>query len=142
MCQPILQTKHPSVHCSVVQSLSSCAGRAKVWHSGSINLAMRSTMSIPGLFAPVRTEGMVLVDGGMRNNFPVNIAKRMGADIVIGIDLSDHRLEADEIQNLADIMMAGLDLFSNDAFAINQRLLDIRIHPDLTGYMAMVPIWS
>ena len=110
------------------------SGKAKVWHSGSINVALRSTMSIPGLFAPVRTQGMVLVDGGMRNNFPVNIAKRMGADIVIGIDLSDHRLEADEIQNLADIMMAGLDLFSNDAFAVNQRLLDIRIHPDLTGY--------
>ena len=110
------------------------SGKAKVWHSGSVNVALRSTMSIPGLFAPVRTEGMVLVDGGMRNNFPVNIAKRMGADIVIGIDLSDHRLQADEIQNLADIMMAGLDLFSNDAFALNQRLLDIRIHPDLSGY--------
>lgn len=60
------------------------SGKAKVWHSGSINLAMRSTMSIPGLFAPVRTNGMVLADGGMRNNFPVNIAKEMGADIVIG----------------------------------------------------------
>ena len=52
------------------------SGKAKVWHAGSINLAIRSTMSIPGLFAPVRTEGMVLVDGGMRNNFPVNIARQ------------------------------------------------------------------
>ena len=110
------------------------SGKAKVWHSGSVNVALRSTMSIPGLFAPVRTQGMVLVDGGMRNNFPVNIAKRMGADIVIGIDLADQSLQADEIQNLADIMMAGLDLFSNDVFAINQRLLDIHIHPDLSGY--------
>ena len=110
------------------------SGRAKVWHAGSINMALRSTMSIPGLFAPVRTNGMVLVDGGMRNNFPVNVAKRMGADIVIGIDLSDQSLKADEIQNLGDIMMAGMDLFSNDAFELNQNLLDIHIHPDVTGY--------
>lgn len=110
------------------------SGRAKVWHSGSVNLALRSTMSIPGLFAPVRTNGMVLVDGGMRNNFPVNVAKRMGADIVIGVDLSERSLKADEIQNLGDIMMAGMDLFSNDAFELNQSLLDIHIHPDMSGY--------
>ena len=110
------------------------SGKAKIWHSGSVNLALRSTMSIPGLFAPVRSEGMVLVDGGMRNNFPVNLAKRMGADIVIGIDLSERSLKADEIQNLADIMMAGMDLFSNDAFMLNQRMIDIHIHPDMSGY--------
>lgn len=110
------------------------SGKAKIWHSGSVNLALRSTMSIPGLFAPVRSEGMVLVDGGMRNNFPVNLAKRMGADIVIGVDLSERNLKADEIQNLADLMMAGMDLFSNDAFALNQRMTDIHIHPDMSGY--------
>ena len=110
------------------------SGKAKIWHSGSVNLALRSTMSIPGLFAPVRSEGMVLVDGGMRNNFPVNLAKRMGADIVIGIDLSERTLKADEIQNLADIMMAGMDLFSNDAFDLNKKMVDIHIHPDMTGF--------
>ncbi len=110
------------------------SGKAKIWHSGSVNLALRSTMSIPGLFAPVRSEGMVLVDGGMRNNFPVNLAKRMGADIVIGIDLSERTLKAEEIQNLADVMMASMDLFSNDAFNLNKRMIDIHIHPDMTGF--------
>ncbi len=110
------------------------SGKAKIWHSGSVNLALRSTMSIPGLFAPVRSEGMVLVDGGMRNNLPVNLAKRMGADIVIAIDLSERRLKAEEIQNLADVMMASMDLFSNDAFRLNQRMIDIHIHPDMSGY--------
>ena len=95
------------------------SGKAKVWHSGSINQAMRSTMSIPGLFAPVRTDGMVLVDGGMRNNFPVNIAREMGADIVIGVDLSDASMKADQIANLGDIFMSAIDLFSNDAFEQN-----------------------
>lgn len=110
------------------------SGKAKVWHSGSINLAMRSTMSIPGLFAPVRTEGMVLADGGMRNNFPVNIAREMGADIVIGVDLSSASLQANEIQNLADILASSMDLLSNDVFDRNVHAVDLYIHPDLTGY--------
>ena len=110
------------------------SGRAKIWHSGSVNMALRSTMSIPGLFAPVRYNGMVLVDGGMRNNFPANVAKRMGADIVVGVDLSARSLRADEILNLGDLMMSGMDLFSNDAFDLNQSLIDIHIHPDVSGY--------
>ena len=111
------------------------SGKAKIWHNGSLNLAMRSTMSIPGLFAPVRTGGMVLVDGGMRNNFPVNIARAMGADIVIGIDLSGAPAEgANDIQNLADILFSSFDLFSNDAFEKNVESADIYIHPDLSGY--------
>lgn len=109
--------------------------KAKIWHSGSMNLAMRSTMSIPGLFAPVRTEGMVLVDGGMRNNFPVNIAKELGADIVIGIDLATgNTLSAKDIKNLGDILISGMELFANDAYEKNISMVDILIHPDLDGY--------
>lgn len=110
-------------------------GKAKIWHNGSINQAMRSTMSIPGLFAPVRTDGMVLVDGGMRNNFPVNIARQMGADIVIGIDLSTGGTSSsDDVQNLGDIMMATMNLFDDDAFNMNVKNVDLHVHPDLTGY--------
>lgn len=110
------------------------SGKAKIWHKGSLNLALRSTMSIPGLFAPVRTDGMVLVDGGMRNNFPVNIARQMGADIIIGIDLSGDNPGAEEIQNLGDILMSTMNLFDDDAFNLNVKNVDVRIHPDLTGY--------
>ncbi len=110
------------------------SGKAKVWHDGSINLAMRSTMSIPGLFAPVRYNGMVLTDGGMRNNFPVNIAREMGADIIIGINLSGDSLQAEEIQNLGDILVSSLDLISNDVYDSNVNAVDVHIHPDVTGY--------
>ena len=108
--------------------------KAKIWHSGSINNALRSTMSIPGLFVPVRTEGMILVDGGMRNNYPSNLLKSMGADIIIGIDLSNESPSEDEIHNLGDILVQAMDLFSNDAREYGLPLLDVSIHPDLTGY--------
>jgi len=110
------------------------SGKAKIWHNGSINLALRSTMSIPGLFTPVRTQGMVLTDGGMRNNFPVDIARDMGADIVIGIDLSTDSMEADKINNLGDILWQGIDMLAGDSFERNVRSVDVRIHPDLDGY--------
>ena len=113
------------------------SGKAKVWHSGSIGTAMRSTMSIPGYFAPVRTRGMVLVDGGMRNNFPVDLAREMGADIVIGIDLSDSKTGYEDIHNIADILWRGIDMFAEDSFERNIKNVDVRIKPDLTGYGMM-----
>lgn len=124
--------KLPIPYISVATDMVSC--KAKIWHSGSINTALRTTMSIPGLFVPVRTEGMILVDGGMRNNYPSNLVKRMGADIIIGIDLAGASPSAEQIQNLGDILMQGMDLFSNDAREHNLPLFDVSIHPDLSGY--------
>ena len=69
--------------------------KPKVWFSGKLIDALRSTMSIPGLFTPVKKNGMVLMDGSMRSNFPAEIAKQLGADIVIGVDVSAPALGAD-----------------------------------------------
>ncbi len=113
------------------------SGRAKVWHSGDINTAMRSTMSIPGLFTPVRTEGMVLVDGGMRNNFPADLAAEMGADLIIGIDLSDASADYNSIHNLADIIWQGVDMLGNDSFRRNLKIIDLRIKPSLPEFDMM-----
>ena len=112
------------------------SGKAKVWHSGSLNMAMRSTMSIPGIYVPARSGNMVLLDGGMRNNFPVDIAKDLGADIVIGIDLiNDHPdMSADMIRNIKDVVMGALGMFAGDSYDRSLKELDIRIKPELTGY--------
>ena len=100
------------------------SGNAKAWHSGDLATAMRSTMAIPGMFTPVRTGGMVLLDGGMLNNFPVDLAMKMGADIVIGVDISDENHEFYSLNNMMDILWRGLDLFSND---------DYKLHPEKPG---------
>ncbi|MFR4038364.1 MAG: patatin-like phospholipase family protein [Butyricimonas faecalis] len=60
-------------------------GKEVIQDYGVLPLAMRASMAIPGAFAPVRQDSMVLVDGGISNNFPVDIAKAMGADIIIGV---------------------------------------------------------
>lgn len=109
-------------------------GTAKVWTEGKLNTALRSTMSIPGLFAPVRIDGMVLVDGGMRNNYPTDLAKKVGADIVIGVNLSDGYKNYDQINNLADIINTGIDMLGRTSFESNIDIPDVNIKPDLHEY--------
>ncbi len=63
--------------------------KPKVFRNGSLSLALRSTMSLPGIFTPVRTKDAVYADGGLLNNIPVNVAKEMGADLTVAIHLAE-----------------------------------------------------
>lgn len=116
----------------VATDLVSC--KAKNWGSGSLKTAMRSTMSIPGMFDPVRTQGMILVDGGTRNNFPVDLARTMGADIVVGVELSDQQPTYFEVNNVGNIASQFITMLGKDAYDKNVSCCDIFIKPDLTGY--------
>jgi NTE family protein len=66
-----------------------------VFRSGPLDLELRSTMSLPGTFSPVRADGHIYVDGGLLNNIPVSVAKAMGADIIVGIHLAMAPLKPD-----------------------------------------------
>ncbi|NLZ19375.1 MAG: hypothetical protein GXY24_03790 [Bacteroidales bacterium] len=107
------------------------SSNAKYWGGGSIVTAMRSTMSIPGLFDPVRTGGMVLVDGGVRNNFPTDVAKAVGADLLIGIELSDIQPGYEEIDNLGNILGQFISMLGRDSFNKNVGKSDVFIKPEL-----------
>jgi NTE family protein len=63
------------------------SGKPHVFRNGPLALALRSTMSLPGIFTPVRSGEHIYADGGLLNNIPIDVAKEMGADIVIGIHL-------------------------------------------------------
>ena len=112
-------------------------GTAKIWTQGKWNTALRSTMSIPGLFTPVKTDGMVLVDGGMRNNYPTDLARKCGADIVIGVNLSSGYKSYSEINNLGDILDTGIDMMGRASFENNIDIPDVTIKPDLHEYGMM-----
>ena len=113
------------------------SGKAKVWHEGKINYAMRSTMSIPGIFAPVRMDGMVLVDGGLRDNYPTQLARDMGADIIIGVDLSQGQRSYKRINNLAEIIGQGIDMLGREAYEHNVNVPDVSIKPSLPEFNMM-----
>ena len=110
------------------------SSKAKHWGSGSITTAMRSTMSIPGLFDPVRSGDMVLVDGGVRNNFPADIARAVGVDYLIGIELSDARLDSEDINNIGDILRQFITMLGTDSFNKNISKTDVFIKPSIGEY--------
>ncbi len=109
-------------------------GTAKIWTKGKLNTALRSTMSIPGLFTPIKVDGMVLVDGGMRNNYPTDLAKKCGADIVIGVDLSSGYKDFSQINNIGDVIGTSIDMMGRTSFEANQFIPDVSIKPDLHEY--------
>ena len=71
--------------------------------SGNIARAMRASMSIPGALPPIKIDDKLLVDGGIANNVPIDIAREMGADIVIVVDISAPLASQEEIKSTLDI---------------------------------------
>ena len=106
-----------------------------VFHSGHLPTAIRASMAIPGVFAPVEMDNMILIDGGFRNNFPTDVCKAMGADIIIGVDVSDKGVhEADNTRSLPQILQQFLNISTNEAHVEHSELCDVLIVPDISGY--------
>ena len=103
-------------------------------YGGNLSNAMRASMAIPGVFTPVRKDSMVLVDGGLRNNYPADIAKRMGADIIIGVSVQSDNRTAAELQSGPDILMQIVDINCKNKFDENWAMTDIPIKVNVKGY--------
>ncbi len=76
----------PLPFCAVSTDLAT--GNEVVIKDGDIIEAVRASISVPGIFTPVRKGGMILVDGGLVNPVPVSVVREMGADLVIAVDLN------------------------------------------------------
>lgn len=111
------------------------SGEEVVIRSGSVPSAMRASMAIPGVFSPVVIDGRVLVDGGLVNNFPADVLREMGADIIIGVEVTNQKsLDASDLQSMPVLLGK---LFQNIVSAkreANRQLCDVWIVPDITGY--------
>jgi len=121
-----------------------------LWH-GSLPLAMRASMAIPGFFKPVSIGQLTLLDGGMLNNLPVDVVKEMGADIVIAIDLTSNKHD-DSDDDSDDSWTQGGGLFGGKGiwslidwvverpdlkkYKQNSQAADLYINPDLDDYSA------
>jgi len=79
-----------------------------VFRNGPLDLALRATMSLPGIFSPVYYEGHIFVDGGLLNNIPVSVAKEMGAEIVLGVHLEIAPLKPDASLNSFQVLAESI----------------------------------
>lgn len=75
-------------------------GDAVTLSSGDLTGAMRASMSVPGVFAPVERDGRLLVDGGVSENLPIDIARSMGVDILIVVDVGSPLLKRDKLNSV------------------------------------------
>lgn len=105
-----------------------------VMNEGILAEALRSSMAIPGVFPPVKMNGMVLVDGGLKNNFPVDVARQMGADYVIGISVGAEGLKYDEVNSTIEVLMQVMDVVCANKVEDNRNDADIYMHVDVKGY--------
>lgn len=105
-----------------------------VFHSGRLPQAMRASMAIPAAFSPVRIGDMVLLDGGLKNNFPVDVAREMGADIVIGVTLQGAAKMADEIGNTMSIISKIVEVNCRNKYYENIADADLHLQVNTSGY--------
>ena len=86
------------------------SGDAVVFAKGSLPVAMRATMSLPGVFTPVKLDRMVLVDGGVLENIPVDAVRDMGAKIVIAVSFETPKAKPDQFKSLSSVMSQTISL--------------------------------
>ena len=110
-------------------------GEEVVLRNGSIPTAMRASMAIPGVFSPVEIGDKVLVDGGLVNNFPADVLQNMGADIIIGVEVTSTKdITSHDLKSLPQLF-ARLVTNSTSAKRIdNRKMCDVHIIPDISGF--------
>jgi NTE family protein len=125
--------RFPIPYRAVATDLSN--GRAVVLKKGSLATAMRASMSLPGIFPPVELDGKPLSDGGMAANFPVRIARALGADVIIGVDITTPLRKKEQLGNLLTRIDQVTSLLTNankeeDMNAVRPQ--DVILVPDLS----------
>ncbi|HZH68189.1 MAG TPA: patatin-like phospholipase family protein, partial [Chitinophagales bacterium] len=95
--------------------------------SGNLALALRTTMSIPTVFSPIDTNDMILVDGGLLKNFPVEDVKEMGADFIIGANCSGSEMLKEEMNTLFKIFERMMNVNATENYPKQKELCDILI---------------
>ena len=110
-------------------------GKEVVLRSGSVPTAMRASMAIPGVFSPVTIDDKVLVDGGLVNNFPADVLQEMGADIIIGVEVTSTKdVTTNDLKSLPQVFLRLVTNSTSAKRKENREMCDVHIIPDISGY--------
>jgi NTE family protein len=108
-------------------------GQAVVLDHGFLAEAIRASMAIPTVFSPIVIDGRLLVDGGLSRLLPAEDVKKLGADIVIGVDVGKREYTPEELNSFITISNQTLNLMLDPSLEKQQHLCDILIQPDMGG---------
>jgi NTE family protein len=111
--------------------------RAHVFSTGPIGFAMRSSMSLPGIFAPMRDGDRIYVDGALVDNLPTDLVREMGPDVVIAIHLQVAPATANEIQSMFSVLGQSITVGTANTELRGMEAADIVVKVDVRKFTSL-----
>ena len=114
-------------------------GKPVVFDHGDLPQVMRASMSVPGAVAPAQIDGMLLVDGGLTNNLPVDVARAMGAEVIIAVNLGTPLMTRDQLGSVLGVTGQMINILTEQnvrASLASLKPTDILIEPALGNFSA------
>lgn len=105
-------------------------GERVVYREGPIYQAVRGSISIPGIFTPHRYQGRLLIDGGVIDRVPIHVAREMGSDLVIAVDVGLFDREA-QVKSIFDVIFQSIEIMEREILRSRMLDADIVIRPDV-----------
>ncbi|TRW22520.1 patatin [Flavobacterium zepuense] len=109
-------------------------GKEVVLRNGVLPDAILASGAFPSLYSPVEIDGRLLIDGGVTNNYPIEEVRRMGADIIIGVDVQDPLKTRDQIRGATGVLVQINNYQMIQKMEAKSKLTDIYIKPDISGF--------
>lgn len=109
-------------------------GEQVVFDKGVLAQAIAGSSSLPSIFAPVIIDDNLIIDGGVINNYPIEEVRKMGADIIIGVDVQSGLLSKNELRSASKIFFQITNLQMIERMKTNATLTDVYIKPDVKNY--------
>lgn len=109
-------------------------GQQVVLDKGYLAKALLASSAFPSIFAPVELDGKLLVDGGVSNNFPIDEIRKLGADIIIGVDVQDEIKDRNSLNDATKILVQINNLQMIEKMKANKAATDIYLKPEVNQY--------
>ena len=109
-------------------------GQQVVLNKGYLAKALLASSAFPSIFSPVELDGKLLVDGGVSNNFPIDEIRKLGADIIIGVDVQDEIKDRSSLNDATKILVQINNLQMIEKMKANKAATDIYIKPEVNQY--------
>lgn len=104
-------------------------GEMVLFREGSVAHAVRASISIPGFFKPYRYQGRLLVDGAVTNRLPLDVAKEMGADKILAVDVK--RGLTSKLTSAVDILQQSVEILEEEVFRCRSLGADFLLQPEV-----------
>lgn len=109
-------------------------GQQVILNKGILAQALFASSALPSVFSPVILDGRFLIDGGIMNNYPIDEVRKLGADIIIGVDVQNGLRDREQLKDATKILFQITNLQMIEKMKLNAANTDIYIKPDIKEY--------